>query len=338
MQYQTARRLLASIAVFAILVVFVWFQWELVCIVFAGGLLAILLHACAIWLARHSPFGPKLSYAIILLAICAIVVVAALLIAPRAIGEGSEIAASLPGSIHKATAYLQRQSWGRTALRVLHQASSGTSTGPKLTSIAMKFLSGLADLVVILVVGFFGAVNPGLYRRGLLALAPPQRRDELGETLDRIVVVLRWWILGQMVPMSFLAVASMVSLWLLGVKLAFALGLFTGLMVFIPYVGSVIAGIPSILMALQGGRRLALEVFVLYVLFHLLEGYILTPLVQKKAVRLPPALTILTQLFFWDFGGVLAVAIAAPATAAAIVAVQRLYLRKQDAGAASNGA
>ncbi len=166
---------------------------------------------------------------------------------------------------------------------------------------------------------------------------PADRRPLYRETLDDVLYTLRWWVLGQLVPMTFLAVAGMVSLWLLGVKLAFTLGLLTGLAVFIPYVGTVASAIPAILMGLEGGWHLALYVLLLYSLFHLLEGYIITPLVQKKAVRLPPALTILVQLFFWNFGGVLAVAIAAPVTAASMVAINKLYVQKREASPSGIG-
>ncbi len=337
MQERTARHLLAITFAVAILLLFVWFQWELVCVAFAGALLAILLHTCTDWLVRHSPMGPRLSYAAILLAICGIVAAVALLIAPRALDQASQIAHTLPGSLHKVTGYLQGKDWGRRVLEVVHR-SLGGSMSANVTRMASKLLEGIADFVVILVVGFFGAMNPGLYKRGLLALAPPEKRPELQKTLDRVVFVLGWWIAGQLVPMTFLAIASMVSLYLLGVKLAGALGLVTGRMSFIPYVGSVLAGIPSVLMALQGGEKLAIEVLILYLAFHIIEGYFLTPLVQKRAVKLPPAITILTQLFFWNFGGVLAVAVAAPAAAAGIVAVERLYLRRQRPDEASKQA
>jgi predicted PurR-regulated permease PerM len=80
-------------------------------------------------------------------------------------------------------------------------------------------------------------------------------------------------------------------------------------------------------MALQKGPWTALWVVILFSIFHLVEGYLLTPLVQKRAVRLPPVLTVLAQFFLWSFAGVLGVAVAAPLTAAGMVLINELYLK-----------
>jgi len=121
----------------------------------------------------------------------------------------------------------------------------------------------------------------------------------------------------------------MVGLWALGVPLAFALGLLTGVMIFIPYVGSWIAFVPTVLVSLTQGTHTAIYVAVLYLAVHAVEGYVLTPLVQKRAVLLPPVLTILSQLFMWKVSGLLGVALATPIAAAALVLVKVLYLHEE---------
>jgi predicted PurR-regulated permease PerM len=70
-------------------------------------------------------------------------------------------------------------------------------------------------------------------------------------------------------------------------------------------------------------------VLALFLAVHLLEGYIITPLAQKRAVRLPPALTITAQITMWSLAGLLGVALATPLAAAAIVIVKMLYLHEQ---------
>jgi predicted PurR-regulated permease PerM len=69
-------------------------------------------------------------------------------------------------------------------------------------------------------------------------------------------------------------------------------------------------------------------VIILYLVIHGLEGYILTPLVQRRAVRLPPVLTILAQLFMWIVAGFLGVALATPLAAVGLVLVRMLYLNE----------
>jgi predicted PurR-regulated permease PerM len=135
--------------------------------------------------------------------------------------------------------------------------------------------------------------------------------------------------LGQLIPMTFLGLACMLGLWILRVPLAFTLGLFTGVMIFIPYLGALLSEIPAVLVAFERGPSTVIWVIVLYLGVHVMEGYILTPLVQKRIVRLPPILTITSQFLLWTLTGLLGVAIATPLAAAGLVLVKMLYLDEE---------
>lgn len=312
---------------------FVWFEWQLIFLAFAGLLLALLLHTITTWIQRHTRMGPGWSYLVTLVLITVIIVGAGALIIPQAVTQVSQIATVLPQSIAKVKDFLEQRSWGRTLLEMIHRGGQTMDLGSKVKAITSAVVGGIADLIVVFVIGFFGALNPGGYKRGVLHLFPERYRERVREIGDELLETLRWWMLGQMVPMVALGVASMIALSILGVKLAFILGLFTGVMVFVPYVGTILAGIPSVLMALQRGPWTALWVLILFSVFHVLEGYFLTPLVQRRAVRLPPVLTILAQFFMWSFAGILGVAIAAPLTAAGMVLTSELYIKPRDRGA-----
>jgi predicted PurR-regulated permease PerM len=179
-----------------------------------------------------------------------------------------------------------------------------------------------------LVVGLYGALNARGYSKGLLALIPERKQKNVLQVSQQVIYTLRWWLIGQLVPMAVLGLATMIGLWAMGVPLAFALGLLTGLMIFIPYVGSWIAFIPTVLVSLTKGPDTAIYVTVLYVVIHGVEGYVLTPLVQRRAVLLPPVVTVLSQLFMWNVSGLLGVALAAPIAATALVLIKMLYLEE----------
>ena len=110
--------------------------------------------------------------------------------------------------------------------------------------------------------------------------------------------------------------------------MALLLGLLTGAMIFIPYVGAWIAFIPTALVSLTKGPQTLLYVTVLYLAIHIAEGYALVPLAQKRAVLLPPIMTILAQLFMWKVAGLLGVALATPMATASLVLVKTLYLHE----------
>lgn len=107
---------------------------------------------------------------------------------------------------------------------------------------------------------------------------------------------------------------SMIGLWILGIPLAFANGLLTGLLAFIPNLGPFISVIPSAAIALLKAPWKAIAVVVLYVVIQQIESNILTPLVMKKQASLLPATTLLSQVVFAAFFGFLGLLLALPLT------------------------
>lgn len=328
-QGEAERAVLLAVGCVLVLL-FVWFEWKLIFLAFAGLLCALLLHTITMWIERHTRLGAGLAYFATLLLLSMAIVGAAALIVPQAVTQFHQIVIALPESLARMKDFLQQRSWGQTLLQMLHRSSQSISLGANAKAITGAVTETVVDLIVVFVIGFFGALNPRGYEQGALSLFPPEHRQRAREIAEELMDRLRWWILGQMVPMAVLGVASMIALWILGVRLAFILGLFTGVMVFVPYAGTILAGIPSVLMALQKGPWTALWVVILFSIFHLIEGYILTPLVQRRAVRLPPVLTVLAQFFMWSFAGILGVAVAAPLTAACMVLTNELYLKPRD--------
>ena len=185
--------------------------------------------------------------------------------------------------------------------------------------------------VVILVVGFYGALYARGYAVGLLDLVPRRNRLRVAQVSQAIIYTLRWWLIGQLIPMFVLGISTAVALWLLGVPMALMLGFLTGAMVFIPYVGAWIAFVPTALVSLTRGPDTLIYVTILYLAIHIVEGYALVPLVQKRAVLLPPVITILSQLFMWKVAGLLGVAMATPIAAALLVVVKTVYLHEEVA-------
>jgi predicted PurR-regulated permease PerM len=116
-----------------------------------------------------------------------------------------------------------------------------------------------------------------------------------------------------------------VGLLILGVPIAFVLALFAGLAGFLPYLGPIIGAIPMVLVAGGESLNLAISVLVLYVIIQFLESYLLTPLIQARAVSMPPAIVILNQLVLGAVFGLLGLALATPIAAAATVPLRALF-------------
>jgi len=142
--------------------------------------------------------------------------------------------------------------------------------------------------------------------------------------------LLRRWLIGQSITMSVIGGFTYVGLLILGVPIAFVLALFAGLACFLPYLGPIIGAIPIVLVAGGQSFHLALWALGLYCCVQFLESYLLTPLIQARAVSMPPAAVILNQLVFGAVFGLIGLALATPLAAAATVPLREVFRIGED--------
>ncbi len=209
--------------------------------------------------------------------------------------------------------------------------SGSTGGGPgQLLSRFGGFLSTVMDLfaalLVVLFTGLFLAFDPTMYVRGAIRLCPPVYRIRFGEVLGGIGYTLKWWLIGPGITMLCIAVATWIGLALLGVPLALVLGVIAGLFNFIPNFGPLFSAVPATLLALTVGPDRAIGVIVMFIVLQNLEGNLLTPLIQRKAVDLPPAIGIMAQILLGILVGAVGLILAWPIAAAVVVAVKMMYV------------
>jgi len=189
-------------------------------------------------------------------------------------------------------------------------------------------LAAVAGFLLIVFLSIYLAADPELYRRGALALLPAIRRAEASEVMDRIAMVLRKWLVTQLIAMAVIGSVTTIALLILNVKAAFALGLLAGLFEFIPTVGPIMSAVPAVAMAFLDSPEKALVVAAVYVGIQFLENHILIPLLMKGGMDLPPALTVITQALLAIVFGFLGLMVAVPLLATVMVTIQVLYVEK----------
>ena len=184
----------------------------------------------------------------------------------------------------------------------------------------------LVDIALVIFLALYFAVDPRTYQKGLLHLFPLEARDRVQSALRASSKALRKWMLGQLVAMSAVGVLTAVGLWLVGVPLAIPLGIIAGLLDFVPVVGPMMAAIPGILIAFSAGPEIAFYALLVYLFVQFVEGNVVTPLAQRWAVSVPPALTLLGIVAFGAVFGVMGVLFAMPMLVVTMVLVQKLYV------------
>jgi predicted PurR-regulated permease PerM len=296
---------------------------------FAGMLFAVFLTALSDRLSRRTRLSYRWSLVVVVLALVSVTGGLFYLLGSRLSSQISELTQTLPRSVEQIKAYLMQFAWGKYLVENAPGAAGGITEAGTFSQVT-GFISGVAAFleatVVILIVGIFGAAEPGLYKAGLLHLVPPRHRPRAVEAVDAIAFNLRHWLVGQVVLMVIIGVTTSCSLALIGVPLALALGIIAGIMEMVPYVGPWISVVPAAMIALLKGPHYLLYVAGLYLALHVLEGYVLLPLIQRRSVQLPPALTLVAQVLLGELAGILGLFVAAPLTVAAMVLLKMLYV------------
>ena len=184
-------------------------------------------------------------------------------------------------------------------------------------------LGGLAAMLFALAFGIYIAADPRLYERGLAWLTPVAMRGEMHATLAEMAHVLRRWVAGRLLTMGIEGGFIFIGLSIVGVPLAGLLALVSGMLAFIPNLGAMISGALIIAVGFSVGPTEGLWAVGIYLAVQLIEGNVLTPLIEKHAVDLAPAVVLAAQLLFGLLFGILGVALADPIVALAKVALER---------------
>ena len=305
-----------------------WMAADALLLLFAGVLFAALLDACTRGLSSILPIHRGFNLAIVSIAI-------ALALAGLMFWSGFSVATQINDLVRALNQQLHALEKGMAALGVTSSAGGAGGGSHSVIGQVSRLLfpnpnqlfgearnaftlavGGIGEAVIVVLIGLFVAVDPALYRRGIVELMPAHRRVEAALILDETALYLRRWLVGQLAAMLLLAVLTTIMLAAAGVPNPVLLGIQAGLFNFIPYLGAIIAGAPILLMTLPLGTTTLLIVLGLYTVIHVGIGYAVMPLIQKEAVHLPPALTLASLVLFGVLFGVASVAVATPLVAA----------------------
>ena len=183
-------------------------------------------------------------------------------------------------------------------------------------------LAVAAGIVLIIFLSIYLAIDPSLYRRGVLRLVPRKRRPHADQTLTAIATTLRKWLVTQLIAMLVIGVVTTLVLLGLRVRAAVPLGILAGLLEFVPTLGPILSALPAIAMAFIDSPEKAFAVTIAYVGIQFLENHLLIPMLMKEGIDIPPALTIVMQALMALVFGFLGVLVAVPLLASILVAAR----------------
>lgn len=326
----TRSLVLAAVAVLSV-VAFVGLVWTLrsvLLLVFGSAIFAVLFRALAGWIEDRTPLGPRGSLAVSMLLVVLIILGGVALFGAQVSAQVANLFQQIPDAWENIR---QRLSEGPVFNAVRDQLESvAANTGQTIMGQITTVLTVTIASVVNVVLVFFGAVylasKPKTYREGLIRLFPQDARRHARKVMDEIAKALRTWLVGQVLAMVIVGVLTGGVLTLLGVPSALALGLFAGLAEFVPIVGPIAAAVPALLLAFSVSGELFIYAAVAVLVIQQVESNLITPLIQRRMLEIPPAITLFAIVAFGLVFGPLGIIFAAPLTVVAFVLVRRLYV------------
>jgi len=322
-----------AVAALALLVL----RWrEVFLLGFGATLIAVLLRALANPIRKRTPLNAAWSLGAAVIGLFVVISLAVWFVGNQVAAQFDQLSQILPKAWTATQTQLNAFPAGQWLLERVNEARNDHSVASNLGLMAGRLgrltrvgAGVIADLALVIVAGVYFAAQPSLYRDGLLKLVPAGARPRLADAVEEAGMSLRKWLVGTGLAMLGMGALVAVGASLLGLPAPLALGLVAGLAEFVPIIGAIISSIPGLLLASTQGSHLMLLTLVFYVAAHQFEGHVLIPLIQRRVVAVPPALTLFSVLAFGLLFGPLGVMLATPLAVVVLVMIKRLYLREE---------
>ena len=278
---------------------------DVLTILLGGATLALVLSFPVRLLARVLPRG--LAILLVLLALLLALALALVALVPVAIDQLTALVAAAPDLVAEAERQLrallqplrERGYLRASPDQVIDNLEQGLrdraqALGQRALAGIVAALTGAVGTLIqgfgILFVAIYLLADIRRFKAAYLRLAPHPYRDDAAALWDALGQSLSRYLGGLAISLAVEGALAWLGLALLGVPYALLLGLWTALAALIPYLGAWLAAIPAVLLALFVSPLTALLTALLYLAINQIEGNILTPRIQGRAVHVHPLL------------------------------------------------
>lgn len=327
MDWQNNRRQFQTALTWVAAGLLIWILWDIrdaLLLTFGAILTAILLLSLSSIIARCTRLPNPVSLVLATMLVIAVIGVTLWLF-------GSQISAQFSG-------VLKQVQEGQQHLKSMLNSGAndhfGSTIAQRGTSMITSVLTDAASVglrfieaaVVLVITAIYFAAQPHLYRRGIAAMFRPASRPRVREVVALVETTLRRWLLGQLILMLLVGILTFAALLMIGLPDPIALALIAGIAEMVPYVGPFISAVPALLVAVTMGLGPVLWTAIVYLLIHLIEGYVAAPLLERHFVTIPPALVLIGIVAVDLIFGTIGIVLAAPLTVVIYMLVKMNYV------------
>jgi predicted PurR-regulated permease PerM len=225
-------------------------------------------------------------------------------------------------------------SLGGTDLRSLlergEEALSSNVTLSSVLNLGRSITEGISLGLVAFIVTVYLVVHPTMLVDGFVSLFPAGRRERVRDVLGKMYQAVQKWFLGQLSAMVIIGALTTIALYIIGIPYAFFIGALSGILAFIPLVGTFISLIPQVILALAVDPVLVVWVVLSSIAIHQIEAHVIHPVVMSRAVTLHPVVVVSAILIMGTLFHVIGLLLAVPLVAALSVLVRELWIARMD--------
>jgi predicted PurR-regulated permease PerM len=298
---------------------------------FAGVIFSVILSGFARIFQHYVPVSRPVAIVATVIIVLFIIGSFGLLFGSQILEEFGDLIEKLPEQISDLRETIRELPLGQRFLGTVEQGNTGTDNNGGTERIVFQFGMTVADavssLVIVFAIGIYFTINPEMYKKGVALLFTKNYAERVYDAVETAGNALWRWLTGQLIAMLFVGVSVTIGLLLLDVPLALVIGVLSGLADFVPIIGPIAAFVPAFFLALSVDTETAIYTSLLYLAVQQIEGNVVTPLVQKKMVYVPPAVILLSMVAFGAVFGIPGVILATPLTVIAMVFIGMFYVQ-----------
>ncbi len=264
---------------------------------------------------EHRGLGRGLAVAAVYVVAVGVFALLALVFIPPLVTQISNFVDALPGLVHTLAqghgpfGFLERR---YHIVEEIRKATAQPDAAAPALGIAKGVATTLGGIVIIAFLTLFMLLEGPEWRRRLVELIPERHRPSAERIGAGIYKSVNGFVTGNLVASFLAGVVATIVLLVVGAPYAIPLGLFTVIIELIPYIGPAVVTVLLTLVALTVGTVTALVVFALMLLYHLVEGHSLRPLIYGRALKLSALAVLIAILLGAEVAGVLGVLAAIP--------------------------
>lgn len=197
----------------------------------------------------------------------------------------------------------------------------------EIIKFTFSLFSNVLSVLTVLVFSFYMLLARGRIEDSLEFFFGEEKKESVGKFVQSLETRLGGWARGQIILMSIVGVATFIGLTLVGIPFALPLSILAGILEIIPYLGPIIAAIPSILIGFGISPLLGFGAIGVAVLIQQLENYVLVPKVMEKSVGVSPIITLVSLAIGARIAGVTGMIISIPSVITLQVLIKEYFVK-----------